>query len=444
MGSDGPGSTGTLVELIEAKRDAKTLSDDDIHRIITAYTAGDMPDYQMSALLMAIFFNGMSDAELATWTQAMLDSGDRIDLSDHPLPKVDKHSTGGVGDKVSIPLAPLVAACGVAVPMMSGRGLGHTGGTLDKLESIAGFATRISPDEFIRLVKAHDYVMAGQSDTLAPADRRLYALRDATATVPSIPLIASSIMSKKMAEGLDALVLDVKTGVGAFMQDADGARKLAETMVAIGSAHGVTTRAVITAMDQPLGNAVGNANEIAESVRVLEGVGPADLVEIVVRLGGEMLVAGGVSATLDDGEALIERAIADGSGMAKFIEIVDAQGGDVEMVRDTGRLPQAEHSHEIRASAAGTVQWCDARKIGVGAVRLGAGRSRAEDDIDPAVGIDIRAKIGDAVAEGDVLATVSYNDRTRLDAALDLLEAAWTISDGEADAPALIIGTVEV
>ena len=435
-------SSGSLVELIESKRDDEVLSDADIHRIIDAYTSGDMPDYQMSALLMAVYFNGMSDAELATWTQAMLDSGDRIDLSDHPPAKVDKHSTGGVGDKVSIPLAPLVAACGVAVPMMSGRGLGHTGGTLDKLESIAGFATRIDPDEFVRLVKAHNYVMAGQSATLAPADRRLYALRDATGTVPSIPLIASSIMSKKLAEGLDALVLDVKTGVGAFMQDIEEARTLARTMVSLGASHGVRTRALITAMSQPLGDTVGNANELAESILTLRGEGPDDLTELVVRLGAEMLIAGGVVETLDDGQSRITESIESGAGLRKFQDIIGAQGGDTAVITDLGLLPKAADSHVISAMEAGYVRRCDARAIGVGATRLGAGRSKAEDTVDPAVGVRLHAKIGAEVRLGTPLATVDFNDEARLTDALEILNGAWEIDAEPTDPGPLVLDAI--
>ncbi len=431
-----------LVELIELKRDGGTFSDAEIHRVIDQYTDGTMPDYQMAALLMAVFFNGLKPDELATWTEAMLSSGDRIDLSRVAQAKVDKHSTGGVGDKVSIPLAPLVASCGVAVPMMSGRGLGHTGGTLDKLESIEGFRTDLDPDTFVRLVRDHGFAMAGQTERLVPADRKLYALRDATATVPSIPLIASSIMSKKLAEGLDALVLDVKTGSGAFMTDQQKARELAETMVGIGRSHGVATRALLTSMDQPLGMTVGNANEVEESIDVLRGEGPADLTEIVIRLGAEMLQIGGVVDSEEEGRFRLERAVADGSGLERFRQIVIAQGGNVAVIDDPKLLPQAEHTHVVTAPDSGMVARCDARMIGVAAMRLGAGRETKEDTIDPAVGVRLVAKIGAEVKVGDPLAIVHYNDADRLPGALELLDQAWAFSSTPIEPPPLVIDTL--
>ncbi len=435
-------SHSSIVELIELKRDGGTLSDANIRRLISAYTSGDMPDYQMSALLMAIYLKGMTDPELAVWTRAMLESGDRIDLSGLALPKVDKHSTGGVGDKVSIALAPLVAECGVAVPMMSGRGLGHTGGTLDKLESIEGFNPQVDPVTFVAMVQEHNFVMAGQTAQLVPADRKLYALRDATGTVSSIPLIASSIMSKKLAEDLDALVLDVKTGVGAFMQEEAQARRLAETMVEIGAAHGVETRALITAMDQPLGNAVGNANEVAESIATLQGEGPDDLTELVLRLGAQMLVAGTVAESDEAATRRLEAALSDGSALKRFRRLVAAQGGDPSQVDDPSLLPTAEHSHVITAPAAGIVEWCDARMIGAGAMRLGAGRATTEDDIDPAVGINLAAKQGAKVASGDVLATVTYNDPARLESAMEMFDEAWQIGPGPAPDRPLVLDRV--
>jgi pyrimidine-nucleoside phosphorylase len=432
----------SIVELIEAKRDGQELDDASLTRLIEEYTTGSMPDYQMSALLMAIFFNGLSPAELAAWTRAMLDSGDRVDLSHVAVPKVDKHSTGGVGDKVSIPLAPIVAVCGVAVPMMSGRGLGHTGGTLDKLESIPGFTTRVDPDRFIDIVARHNMVMAGQSQTMAPADRKIYALRDATGTVPSIPLIASSIMSKKLAEGLDALVLDVKTGAGAFMRDQGQARLLAETMVGIGASYGVTTRALITAMHEPLGNAVGNANEIRESLEVLRGRGPEDLVEIVLRLGAEMLGVGGVEPDADRAIERLRAAIDDGTALRRFRDVVEEQGGDVAVIDDPERLPVPRDHVVIRSPADGFVHACDARMIGVAAMRLGAGRATAEDVIDHAVGIDLEAKIGDRVETGAPLARIGYNDDARLAAAIPLLEAAWHIGSDRREPTPLIIESI--
>ena len=307
-----------MTELIERKRDNHTLQSDELRWIIEEYTADRIPDYQMSALLMAIFIRGFDGDELGAWTTAMLESGEVLDLSHIPTAKIDKHSTGGVGDKISIPLAPMVAACGVAVPMMSGRGLGHTGGTLDKLEAIPGFEPRLDRDEFVRIVEEHGMVMGGQSDTMAPADRRIYALRDSTGTVPSLPLIASSIMSKKLAEGIDGLVLDIKTGSGAFMKNEADARKLGETMVGIGATRGTRVVATLTAMDQPLGREVGNANEIAESLDVLAGGGPDDVVEITYSLGADMLLLAGVETDRDSAIAALQSVVASGAAMEKF------------------------------------------------------------------------------------------------------------------------------
>ncbi len=432
----------SITELIERKRDGGELSGDELRWIITQYTADRLPDYQMSALLMAIFFCDMSDHELAVWTEAMLYSGEVLDFDRLPAPKVDKHSTGGVGDKVSIPLAPMVAACGVAVPMMSGRGLGHTGGTLDKLESIPGFRTALDPDEFRRVLEKHHLVLAGQSETLVPADRRIYALRDATGTVPSIPLISSSIMSKKLAEGLDALVLDVKVGSGAFMKDEASARLLAETMVGIGASHDTAVTALLTDMDQPLGNEIGNANEVAESLDVLQGGGPDDLVEITFRLGVEMLLAGGVATDVADARQRLQRAVSSGAAIDKLAEVVTEQGGNGNVVLNRSLLPTAASTHEVIADQSGFVTRCDALALGLGAVRLGGGRQRKEDAVDPAVGITVHAKVGDDVSAGDRLATVAYNDDGRLAAALRHIESAWQIGDGHPAANPLILGEV--
>ncbi|HEY6634133.1 MAG TPA: thymidine phosphorylase, partial [Acidimicrobiia bacterium] len=314
----------TAVELIEMKRDGRPLPEDGIEWLIAAYTDGSVPDYQMAAMAMAIVWRGLDAEELAVWSRAMLESGDVLVFSDLPLPKIDKHSTGGVGDKISIPLAPLVAACGVAVPMMSGRGLGHTGGTLDKLESIPGFSPRIDQARFHEIMAEHGLVLAGQSDTMVPADRKLYALRDTTGTVPSVPLISSSIMSKKLAEGLDGLLLDVKTGSGAFMKTLDASRELARTMVGIGRANGVDTVALITSMEQPLGNEVGNANEIRESVDVLNGVGPDDVTELTMVFGEVMLELAGVPG----GRERLQEAIATGQALQKLVDVTRAHGGD--------------------------------------------------------------------------------------------------------------------
>jgi pyrimidine-nucleoside phosphorylase len=427
-----------VIELIERKRDGGTLTADEIIWVIEGYTADRVPDYQMSALVMAVFIRGLDDEELAAWTAAMLHSGQVLDLSDLGAPAIDKHSTGGVGDKVSIPLAPMVAACGVAVPMISGRSLGHTGGTLDKLEAIPGFHTRLDSGEFKRLLYRHGLVLAGQSETIAPADRRIYALRDTSGTVPSIPLIASSIMSKKIAEGIAALVLDVKVGRGAFNRTLDIARDLATTMVAIGSAYGITTVAYITDMNQPLGCEVGNASEIVESIEVLEGGGPADLVEIVYLLGAEMLVRGGISADTEIARERLAAAVSSGAAMEKFIEVVQAQGGDPSAIHDPSRLPTARHEHVLAAPRQGVVTRCDARDIGVAATRLGAGRETKESVIDPAVGITVEAKMGDRVAEGDCLARLHYNDADRVAEVTALVERAFEVGEGPVDAPPLL------
>jgi pyrimidine-nucleoside phosphorylase len=422
------------VELIERKRDGGRLSDSETQWLIRSYVDGSVADYQMAAMAMAIFLQGLDGDELAAWTLAMLRSGQVLDLGTVERPKIDKHSTGGVGDKVSIPLAPMVAACGVAVPMMSGRGLGHTGGTLDKLESIPGFRTSLDPAEFGRVLEQCGLVLAGQSETLVPADRKLYALRDATGTVPSIPLIASSIMSKKLAEDLDGLVLDVKVGSGAFMKDVPRARRLATTMIGIGRSHGVPVHAVLTAMDQPLGREVGNAAEIRESIDVLRGEGPPDLVELTLLLGERMLKLAGVGG----GRGALQQTIDSGAGFEKLLGVVAAQGGDPRTIEDPRLLPTARLRQTIPAPTAGVVNRCDALTIGVGAMRLGAGRERQEDSIDPAVGVTVHSKVGDRVGRGDPLATVYYNDPGRWEAARPLLESAWSLAD-EASPPALVI-----
>ena len=427
-----------VVESIERKRDGHALGAEEIRALIAGYTADAIPDYQMAALLMAILFRGLDSDELAAWTDAMLHSGDVLDFSHVAAPKVDKHSTGGVGDKVSIPLVPMVAACGVAVPMISGRGLGHTGGTLDKLESIPGFRTALDPTEFTRLLERTGLVLAGQSETLVPADRRIYSLRDVTGTVPSIPLIASSIMSKKLAEGLDALVLDVKVGSGAFMRDLARARELAKTMVGIGAAHGTSVTGLITDMSQPLGRAVGNANEIAESLEVLRGGGPADLVEITFQLGIAMLLSGGAAPDPDTAQRMLQTVVADGSAFAKFEEVVIAQGGDPAVLHDPSLLPSAPDEAVVTAPRDGVVQRCDALYLGVAAVRLGAGRATKEERIDPGVGFTVCAKIGDTVSAGDPLVRIRWREPGRLAEALPLVENAIIIGDGPAFPPPLI------
>jgi pyrimidine-nucleoside phosphorylase len=432
----------TVIELIERKRDGGILSDEEIRWLLTAYTADEVPDYQMAAMLMAIFHKGLNADELAVWVETMLYSGDTLDFSDIPAPKVDKHSTGGVGDKVSIALAPMVAACGVAVPMMSGRGLGHTGGTLDKLEAIPGFRTQVDPSEFHHLLKTIGMVMGGQTETLVPADRRMYALRDVTGTVPSIPLISSSIMSKKLAEDIDGLVLDVKVGKGAFMQDVDQALLLAETMVGIGARHDTKSVALLTAMDEPLGTAVGNANETAECIELLKGDAPADFTEITFRLGEEMLVLGGVAGSHAQARIMLEGTITSGSALTKLEEVIVAQDGDPAVLTEFSVLPQPPEFVELEAPRSGWVTECHARRIGVAGVQLGGGRLRKEDDVDPAVGIWVFAKEGEWVEQGQPLARVGWRYGGRLGAAMELLERAWTIGDEQPDPKPLIIGDV--
>jgi len=427
-----------FISLIEIKRDGGRLSSDQIHWLITEFSADRIPDYQMSSMLMAVFKEGLDSDELAAWTDAMLHSGDTLDFSHIAAPKIDKHSTGGVGDKVSIPLVPIVAACGIAVPMISGRGLGHTGGTLDKLETIPGFRTALDPPEFSQILEQHGMVLAGQSETLVPADRRIYALRDVSGTVPSIPLISSSIMSKKLAEGLDGLVLDVKVGSGAFMKDLDRARELATTMVGIGRSRGTTVTALITDMSQPLGREVGNASEIRESIDVLHGNGPPDLVELTFRLGAEMLVLGGIARDLAAGRSQMEAVVASGAAFEKFREVVAAQKGDVSVLDDPGSLPTARHERAITADRSGIVTKADALDIGVGAARLGAGRETKDDVIDPAVGTTVTARIGDEVEAGSVLATLRYNDDANLANAIQLTQGAFDIGDGPSEVAPLV------
>jgi pyrimidine-nucleoside phosphorylase len=429
----------TAVELIELKRDGKPLPADGIEWLIASYTDGSVPDYQMAAMAMAIVINGLDAAELAVWTSAMMASGDMLDFSDIPLPKVDKHSTGGVGDKISIPLAPLVAACGVAVPMMSGRGLGHTGGTLDKLGSIPGFAPRIDQARFHEILATHHVVLAGQSDTMVPADRKLYALRDSTGTVASIPLIASSIMSKKLSEGLDGLVLDVKTGSGAFMDELAEARELATTMVGIGVKHEVETVALITSMDQPLGNEVGNASEIRESVDVLRGQGPDDVTELTLALGEVMLELAGV----EGGRDRLQEAIDSGTAFQKLKDVASAHGGDTRVLDDTSLLEEAEHEAVIESPADGYVVRCDAHTIGLAATRLGAGREQIEDSVDYGVGITLKAKVGAQVSVGDSLAVVRFNDEARWDDQRAKLASAWAVEPDPPPPAELILERID-
>ena len=409
------------VSLIRAKRDGQPLADDDIRWLFEAYARHEVADEQMSALLMAIYFRGLDRAELRTWTAAMIASGDRLDLSSIARPTVDKHSTGGVGDKVSLILAPLVAACGAAVPQLSGRGLGHTGGTLDKLEAIPGFRAGLTPDETLAVLASAGCVICAAGSGLAPADRRLYALRDVTGTVESIPLIASSIMSKKIAEGTSALVLDVKVGTGAFMTSHQRARELAETMVALGEEHGVRTRALLTRMDVPLGRAVGNAVEVEESVQALRGHGPGDLMEVTLALARQMLALAGIAGDKAGDPAA---AIADGRALAAYRAMVRAQGGDPDAL-----LPQAAHTRVLSAPASGWLTSLDALAVGIAAWRLGAGRARKEDDVSPSAGIICLAKPGDRVQAGQPLLELRADEQERFGPALAALEGAAAVSD---------------
>jgi len=418
------------VDLIRAKRDGVPLTGDEIRWLIGAYLSGEVADEQMSALLMAVYFRGLDDAELRAWTSAMVDSGERLDLAAVGRPTVDKHSTGGVGDKVSLVLAPLVAACGAAVPQLSGRGLAHTGGTLDKLESIPGWRAALPPAEMVDILRHIGCVIAAAGPGLAPADRHLYALRDVTGTVESIPLIASSIMSKKIAEGTGALVLDVKVGSGAFMRDPADARLLAQTMVTLGGEEGVRTSALLTRMDTPLGRAVGNAVEVEEAVATLAGQGPADLVEVVLALATEMLRLAGLPG---DPAA----ALADGRALARYRDMITAQGGDPDAA-----LPVATHTRTLAAPAKGWLMRLDARGVGEAAWRLGAGRARKEHPVSAAAGVLCLAKPGDWVEDEQPLLELHTDDESRFDAALAVLGNAIEVGPDRPDEQAPVIGRV--
>jgi len=418
------------VDLIRAKRDGGQLSAADIRWVIATYTAGAIADEQMAALLMAIYFRGLDPDELMAWTDAMISSGERLELGGLAAPTVDKHSTGGVGDKVSLILAPLVASCGAAVPQLSGRGLGHTGGTLDKLESIPGWRASLSNADIVRVLAATGCVICAAGDGLAPADRRLYALRDVTGTVESIPLIASSIMSKKIAEGTGSLVLDVKVGTGAFMPDLASARQLAQIMVELGNAHGVRTSALLTRMDTPLGRAVGNAVEVEESVASLHGRGPADLMEVTLALAAEMLRLAGLSA---DPAA----ALADGRALDRYRAMIAAQGGDPE-----ARLPSARHAEIVTAQSGGWLQVLDARAVGVAAWRLGAGRARKEDPVSASAGIICLAKPGDAVAAGQPVVELRGDDPGKFGHAREALAGAIDIGPQPPEPAGLVLDRI--
>ncbi len=421
-------SAHDAVEVIIAKRDRGELTDSQIDWVVDAYTRGEVADEQMSALAMAILLNGMNRREIARWTAAMIASGERMDFSTLSRPTADKHSTGGVGDKITLPLAPLVAACGVAVPQLSGRGLGHTGGTLDKLESIPGWRALLSNEEMFAQLEDVGAVICAAGDGLAPADKKLYALRDVTGTVEAIPLIASSIMSKKIAEGTGALVLDVKVGSGAFMKSLDTARELAETMVALGTDAGVHTVALLTDMSTPLGLTAGNAIEVAESVEVLAGGGPADVVELTLALAREMLAGAGVT-DVDPADKL-----ADGSAMDVWKSMIRAQGGDPD-----AELPVARESHVVAAPAGGTLTRLDAMAVGMAAGRLGAGRARKEDPVQAGAGVVGHARPGDQVTEGQPLFTLLTDEPARFDRALESLEGGYDVGDGSSYAPTPVL-----
>lgn len=400
-----------MVDLIEKKRDGGALTQEEINFWINGYTNGEIPDYQVSALLMAIFYQDMTDEEITLLTQAMANSGETIDLSEIAGVKVDKHSTGGVGDTTTLVLAPLVAACGVPVAKMSGRGLGHTGGTLDKLEAIPGFQVEISKEDFIQQVNDIKVAVIGQSGDLAPADKKLYALRDVTATVDSIPLIASSIMSKKIAAGADAIVLDVTTGEGAFMKNIEDAKRLASTMVRIGKLANRQTMAIISDMSEPLGEAIGNSLEIYEAIQALKGNGPKDLMELVYVLGSQMIVVGKKADNLDEARTMLKEKLASGEALELFKQMVARQGGDTSYVDQPEKLLTAQYKFEFLAEKSGHIQKIVANEIGIAAMLLGAGRQTKEDVIDPAVGLMLHKKVGDYVKVGDVLVTIYANSK---------------------------------
>jgi pyrimidine-nucleoside phosphorylase len=432
------------VDLIQRKRDGEELAPEEIEFLVVGYTNGDIPDYQMSAFLMAVYFSGMSDREVGRLTECMLRSGETVDLSGVPGLKVDKHSTGGVGDKTSFIVAPLAAAAGVVVPMMSGRALGHTGGTLDKLESIPGFRTDLSTDEFKKQLGEIGLAFIGQSDQLAPADRKLYSLRDVTGTVESIPLISSSIMSKKLAEGVDALILDVKVGNGAFMKKQVDARRLAQTMVAIGRRMDKKVRALITDMNQPLGFAIGNALEIMEASQTLQNAGPDDLTKLSLELAAHMIHLGKKAATMDEARRIAEERLVDGSAYRKFKQVVTAQGGNAQALDKFELLPNATGMREIASPRAGYVTSIDAEGIGAASNMIGAGRDKKEDPIDPAVGIILEVKVGEKVDAGSVLCRLYYTREDRVDEGAERVEDAFRISGQKPDERNLILEVVGV
>ncbi|MBQ4868907.1 pyrimidine-nucleoside phosphorylase [Priestia megaterium] len=426
-----------MVDLIEKKRNGHELNKAEIDFIIEGYTKGDLPDYQLSAFAMAIYFQGMTQEERVNLTQAMVESGDQIDLSKIEGIKVDKHSTGGVGDTTTLVLGPLVAAVDVPVAKMSGRGLGHTGGTIDKLEAVPGFHVEITNEEFIRLVNTNKIAVIGQSGDLTPADKKLYALRDVTATVDSIPLIASSIMSKKIAAGADAICLDVKTGNGAFMKKLEDAEELAKAMVEIGKGVGRNTKAIISDMSQPLGFAVGNALEVKEAIDTLKGEGPEDLTELCLTLGSHMVVLAEKASSLDEARAMLQEVIKNGKALESFKTFLSAQGGDASVADDPSKLPDAAHKIEVPAKEGGYISEIVAEKIGVAAMKLGAGRATKESEIDLAVGIMLNKKVGDSVKKGDSLVTIHSNSED-VQEVMDIVYDSYSTVAEKVEAPTLI------
>ncbi|MCS6901835.1 MAG: thymidine phosphorylase [Myxococcales bacterium] len=433
----------SLVELIAKKREGQEHKEGEIRRLIDALMAGELADYQMSAWLMAAFLRGLSDAETNELTDAMLRSGEVLDLSSVPGIKVDKHSTGGVGDKVSLCLAPMVAACGVPVPMISGRGLGHTGGTLDKLEAIPGFRVDLSTEDFIKTVREVGVSMIGQTAQIAPADKKIYALRDVTATVECIPLIVASILSKKLAEGIDALVLDVKVGRGAFMKDVDRARELAEALVRVGTRAGKRVVALLTDMSVPLGCTIGNALETREAIEVLHGRGPDDLVACTLALGAEMLVLGGKARDVGQGEELLRKAITDGRAAGVMRSLIKAHQGDPRVVDEPDRLPRAPIHLDVHADRAGWVTGIDPRELGLSAVALGAGRTRADQSVDHDVGLELLVRCGDKVKKGTPLVRIHARSRAAAKDMEPRVRASFTLADTSFPAPPLVLGRVD-
>ncbi|BDH61333.1 pyrimidine-nucleoside phosphorylase [Lysinibacillus sp. PLM2] len=426
-----------MVDIIEKKRNGEELSTEEIQFIVQGYTAGEIPDYQVSALMMAIYFQDMTERERADLTMAMVQSGDQIDLSKIEGIKVDKHSTGGVGDTTTLSLAAMVAACGVPVAKMSGRGLGHTGGTIDKLESISGFHVELSTEQFVKQVNDIKMAVIGQSGNLTPADKKLYALRDVTGTVPSIPLIASSIMSKKIAAGADSIVLDVKTGDGAFMKTLEDAEELAHAMVKIGNNVGRKTMAIISDMSQPLGFAIGNALEVKEAIDTLRGEGPEDLQELCYTLGSQMVVLGGKASSIDEARAMLKEAVTSGAALNIFKQFIAAQGGDDSVVDDPTRLPQAKYKIKVAAKESGYISKIEADDIGICAMLLGAGRATKESEIDLSVGLVLHKKVGDTVEIGDQLVTIHTN-KLDIDDIIQKLYSHIEITKEKTDAPQLI------